>query len=360
MEMKVKFTNKRIKFEKNISLNPDWISGFVAGEGSFIIKSSNGKFSPIFSISLTRSDQHILWAIWVFFGKFGNVYESHGNTATLTISCKKGIKIIIDFFDKYPILGNKALDYAAFREVAILKERNQINTKEGYKRCAELYSNQNTGRNYNDESQRIKIIKEYEEIQDYNGQKLTFEERKKLTKAKNIVKKVGLGKDNIPPMELELTKEKEYFINDVNLNPHWISGQTAGEGCFYIGISKKKNTITGYQVKPQFKISQTRTNQHQLWALQKYFRVGSVNKGGGSTMASYSLSSIIDINNIIIPFFDKYPIIGYKAYDFKDFKEVLNLKKEKLHLTEEGKKKCKEIKERMNTKRNRKEEKELK
>jgi hypothetical protein len=77
-------------------------------------------------------------------------------------------------------------------------------------------------------------------------------------------------------------------------------------------------------------------------------------------MASYSLSSIIDINNIIIPFFDKYPIIGYKAYDFKDFKEVLNLKKEKLHLTEEGKKKCKEIKERMNTKRNRKEEKELK
>jgi hypothetical protein len=53
-------------------------------------------------------------------------------------------------------------------------------------------------------------------------------------------------------------------------------------------------------------------------------------------MASYSLSSIIDINNIIIPFFDKYPIIGYKAYDFEDFKEVLNLKKNKLHLTEEG------------------------
>lgn len=87
--------------------------------------------------------------------------------------------------------------------------------------------------------------------------------------------------------------------------------------------------------------------------MQKYFGVGSVNKGGGSTMASYSLSSIIDINNIIIPFFDKYPILGYKAYDFKDFKEVLNLMKNKLHLTEEGQNKCKEIKERMNTNRNR-------
>ena len=44
-------------------------------------------------------------------------------------------------------------------------------------------------------------------------------------------------------------------------------------------------------------------------------------------MASYSLSGVNDICNIIIPFFDKYPILGYKAYDFEDFKEVLNIMK---------------------------------
>lgn len=337
----------------SIKLNPNWISGFVAGEGSFIITKSNDSFSPKFSICLTRSDQHILWTIWVFFGKFGNVYETHGNTATLTISCKKGLKILIDFFDKYPILGNKALDYAAFREVVILKERNQHNTKKGYKRCIELFINQNTGRNYYNPSQRAKIIKKYEEIKDYNGPKLTMDERKELNKVKNIVKKVGLGKDNIPPMELNYTIEKKNFVNEVKLDPNWISGQTSGEGCFFIGISKKLNTNTAgcFQVKPQFKISQTRTNQHQLWAIQNYFGIGSVNKGGGSTMASYSLSGINDIYNIIIPFFDKYPILGYKAYDFEDFKEVLNLMKQKLHLTSEGQNKCKEIKERKNTNR---------
>jgi hypothetical protein len=53
-------------------------------------------------------------------------------------------------------------------------------------------------------------------------------------------------------------------------------------------------------------------------------------------MATWSTSSIKDINNIIIPFFEKYPIIGHKAYDFQDFCKVLNLMKDGLHLTPEG------------------------
>ena len=43
-------------------------------------------------------------------------------------------------------------------------------------------------------------------------------------KAKNIVKKVGLGEDNIPPMELKYTIEKKNFVNEVNLDANWISG----------------------------------------------------------------------------------------------------------------------------------------
>jgi hypothetical protein len=47
----------------------------------------------------------------------------------------------------------------------------------------------------------------------------------------------------------------EAFVSSVELNPQWISGLTAGEGCFHIGISKQKDLNTGYHVKPQFKIS---------------------------------------------------------------------------------------------------------
>jgi hypothetical protein len=52
---------------------------------------------------LTTTDQLILWAIWVYFGKFGNVYESHGNTATLKITCKEGIRKLRNFIEIYPI-----------------------------------------------------------------------------------------------------------------------------------------------------------------------------------------------------------------------------------------------------------------
>jgi N-acetylneuraminic acid mutarotase len=43
-----------------------------------------------------------------------------------------------------------------------------------------------------------------------------------------------------------------------------------------------------------------------------------------------------DINNKIIPFFVKYPIVGQKLLDFQDFCKVANLMNEKAHLTIEG------------------------
>jgi len=55
-----------------------------------------------------------------------------------------------------------------------------------------------------------------------------------------------------------------------------------------------------------------------------------------------------DILNIIIPFFDKYPIFGEKQLDFKDFKSVVYLLKEK-NLTDENLEKILEIKVGMNT-----------
>ena len=55
-----------------------------------------------------------------------------------------------------------------------------------------------------------------------------------------------------------------------------------------------------------------------------------------------------DIVDIIIPFFDKYPIQGLKALDFVDFKKVADIMKTNDHLTAEGFEKILKIKERMN------------
>ena len=56
-----------------------------------------------------------------------------------------------------------------------------------------------------------------------------------------------------------------------------------------------------------------------------------------------------DIELKIIPFFNKYPILGSKSEDFKDFKEVATLIKNKEHLIKEGLLQIKNIKAGMNT-----------
>jgi hypothetical protein len=60
------------------------------------------------------------------------------------------------------------------------------------------------------------------------------------------------------------------------------------------------------------------------------------------------IMKISDIVNTIIPFFEKYPIVGIKSLDFADFKKVAEMVKSKKHLTPEGFKTILEIKSNMN------------
>lgn len=43
-----------------------------------------------------------------------------------------------------------------------------------------------------------------------------------------------------------------------------------------------------------------------------------------------------EINNIIIPFFIKYPVLGEKGKDLADFIKIAELIKAKAHYTEDG------------------------
>ncbi len=48
------------------------------------------------------------------------------------------------------------------------------------------------------------------------------------------------------------------------------------------------------------------------------------------------VSKISDLTEKIIPFYDKYSIMGCKSQDFSDFKRVSELVLKKAHLTVEG------------------------
>jgi hypothetical protein len=102
--------NKSLDFLKSrgqIDLNPWWIAGIVAGEGSFIISHSDLNFTVKFSITLTTTNQHLIWAIWEYFCRIGGVNSSSSSMARLQIGGIKDLNnVIIPFFDQYSVLGN--------------------------------------------------------------------------------------------------------------------------------------------------------------------------------------------------------------------------------------------------------------
>lgn len=57
---------------------------------------------------------------------------------------------------------------------------------------------------------------------------------------------------------------------------------------------------------------------------------------------------LLDINEIIIPLFKNYPIMGVKHKDFLDFCLVAELMKQGKHLTGEGLEKIRSLKAGMN------------
>jgi hypothetical protein len=76
-----------------------------------------------------------------------------------------------------------------------------------------------------------------------------------------------------------------------------------------------------------------------LEKIHSFFGVGNFriqeNKGRNS-IAVYSVESLKELINVIIPHFDKYPLLTQKRADFELFKQIVNLMDKKEHLTIEG------------------------
>ena len=73
-----------------------------------------------------------------------------------------------------------------------------------------------------------------------------------------------------------------------------------------------------------------------------------INKKYNKEYFEFRVEKFADIYTKIIPFFEKYSIIGQKQLDFQDFCKIANLMKEKVHIKSEGFNEICKIKKGMN------------
>lgn len=119
-------------------------------------------------------------------------------------------------------------------------------------------------------------------------------------------------------------------------DPNWISGFVSGEGNFDVRIAQKASNKIGYRVQLRFRVSQDVRNIILIENIAKFLGTGNVYKYPKQDAVVLTIFKYSDLTNIIIPFFEKYPILGIKQLDFLDWCRVSKLMIEGSHLTVEG------------------------
>jgi competence protein ComGF len=135
--------------------DPFWIAGFTSGDGSFVINLNNSKnnfklASLEYTFHLNVKDADVLRGLIEFFNlKIKVVILNNINSAYIHIRKFEVIyKIIIPFFENYPVQGLKFLDFLDFKKAAkFIKNKNHL-TLEGYSEILKIKSNMNQNRKW--------------------------------------------------------------------------------------------------------------------------------------------------------------------------------------------------------------------
>ena len=283
--------------------------GFTDAEGSCIIRiRKNSKYkngwsiSPVFSVTLSKKDLHLLEAFKAYFG-IGSIAESGKDTFKFKVeSVEQILKVIIPHFNKYPLISKKFADYILFKTVIELINNKIHLTTEGLHKIVSIKASINKG--------------------------LTTELKEAFTE--------------VNPKERPLV-----VIPDI-IPEQWIAGFTSGEGCFKVLISESPTTKVGFKVLLVFQITQHSRDEDLIKKLSSYFGCGVLEKDPRKPCLHLSVYRFTDNYYKIIPFFNQHNIAGKKFRDFKDWCKIGDLINENYHLTPQGLDEIREIKSGMN------------
>ena len=121
----------------------------------------------------------------------------------------------------------------------------------------------------------------------------------------------------------------------------WIVGFTDGEGCFSVSFIRNATTKSGWQIFPEFVITQGEKSLKALKIFKKYFGCGKIfiNKrydNHNEHLYRFCVRSLNDLSMSIIPFFEKNKLKTAKWNDFLFFAKIIQMMNQKKHYSEKG------------------------
>src|SRR3990167_9821942 len=88
----------------------------------------------------------------------------------------------------------------------------------------------------------------------------------------------------------------------------WITGFVDGEGCFSISIFRNKTSKLGWQIFPEFAVTQGEKSLASLKLLKNFFGCGKIfinrrHDNHKENIYRYCVRSLKELDQVIIPFF---------------------------------------------------------
>lgn len=281
----------------NKHINPWFVTGFTDAEGSFMIhlEKTNDKWRvrPTFQIKLDIRDLSLLESIKTYFNEIGSINTS-SKECVYKVRSLKEVLTIISHFDKYFLITQKRADFELFKLIV-----NKLNNKEHLAGLDEIVN---------------------------------------ICASMNLGLPLAVKNDfpNFKPIERPLIENMEVP------HPEWMAGFISGEGSFSI--------LGDDSISLSFRVAQHHKDMELFKSFVSFFDCGYCHYHNKDKKAvTFTVRKFNDINSIIIPFFNEYKIQGVKYKDFNDWSKVAKIIESKNHLTSEGQKEIRKIKENMNS-----------
>ena len=312
----VKIPSKQFGLRKFSSYNstselihPGIWSGLIDGEGSFSIiidknptRKLGWRVQLKFQIGLHAKDLNLLYQLREYLGGIGSIHLARNREiVNYSIDSIEDLNKLVLHFEKYPLFTQKASDLLLFKQaVKLVNAKDHLNL-DGLNQLINIKALMNLGLSDMLKSEFVGYIPAERPIINYNNKKL---------------------------------------------DSHWISGFVSAEGNFDVRMPRGK---LGTRVELRFRISQHIRDIQLMEEIVEYLGSGKIYKYSGKSAISLSIVDFSVITKIIIPLFNKNPLIGIKLYDYLDWCKIHNLMLNRYHLTAEGLVSIREIKAGMNT-----------
>src|SRR6266536_4086685 len=120
----------------------------------------------------------------------------------------------------------------------------------------------------------------------------------------------------------------------------YLAGYVDGEGSFVFFSSRRRHTRYGWQLVPEFHVSQNPERASALRLLQSHLDCGRIQanarSGGRDRSLVYVVRNRADLIRNVIPFFERHPILSEKRVEFDTFTEIVRAMERGEHLQQKG------------------------